>query len=77
MTITEVQIANDQVWQVRIRDDGCLQIVDHKGRSRHKSNGHAMTGVFLAMAIAERPFESDKNLDIALKQMAADFAEGK
>lgn len=62
-------------WQVRLKENGELQIVDDQGRERHRSRGHIMTGVHLAMMLSEHSHlvEKHPNLDKALKMAVAQF----
>src|SRR5262245_36894456 len=59
----------DGEWRV-IRRGEHLKIIDPQGRQRHVSRGHDMTGVHLAMCLAEKPFASEPNLDEALRILA-------
>ncbi len=70
---TEVIIREGVVWKVRVWPNGNLDIVDEQGRQRHASKGHSMTGVHLAMCLAERRFDSVDNLDVALRMAAERF----
>lgn len=74
--IEEVVIVSPGVaWRVRI-NGADLQIVDDQGRERHCSCGHMLTGVHLAMALAERgDFKSLPNIDGALRMRAEQFAK--
>ncbi len=65
----------DGLWRV-LRRGRRICIVDPKGRERHRSTGHDMTAVHLAMLIAERPMPSSKSLDQVLRASARKFAKG-
>lgn len=61
------------IWTVRLTGD-VLQVIDEVGRERHRSKGHLLTGTFLAMRLAEIPFESTPTIDRALQMRAAELA---
>ena len=65
----------DAKWIIRLKGDW-LQIVDDQGRERHRSEGHMLTGCYMASLIAGHEFRSNGNMDEALKQRAATFVEG-
>lgn len=73
--IHEIDFGPGNVWQVRLRGDW-LQIVDGKGRERHRSKGHAMTGTHFAMQMQRLPFVSTPNVDAATRMHAERFVAG-
>lgn len=73
MGIIETTIAlNGGTWKVQ-RLGEKVQIIDEKGRQRHASIGHDSTATFLAMRLAELPFESTPNYDAAAQELAKRF----
>lgn len=62
-------------WQVHLKDNGDLQIVDSLGRQRHRSQGHMMTGVHLAMRLSESIMFSLAELDEALRTQVTKFED--
>jgi hypothetical protein len=78
MKTTEVQIGS-KVWKVQIEGEIC-RIVDDQGRERHRSRGHELTGVYLAMAIADRAdpeMEFNGPINEALKRRAQEPLKGE
>jgi hypothetical protein len=62
------------VWNILKRGDEVC-IVDNEGRERHRSQGHLMTAVHLAMHMARWPLPLNEEADASLRQSAEDFAK--
>jgi hypothetical protein len=71
MSETEIITAKG-TWKV-LKKDNEICIVDSEGRERHRSKGHVMTAVHLAMMLAEKPLEPDCNADAELRRSAKEF----
>lgn len=67
-----VTCENGETWTVNVRGDW-LSIVDAQGRERHRSRGHDMTGIHLAMQLAKQHMEPLEGFDDALRLQAARF----
>ena len=71
----EIAIGNE-TWKVYKRGEHVC-IVDAQDRERHRSRGHTMTAVHLAMQLARQKFESNEIADSALRFYAKKFIEGR
>ena len=59
-------------WKIlKNKDEIC--IVDPEGRERHRSKGHLMTAMHLAMMLSKNPLIPEPNADEALRLSAENF----
>lgn len=72
--IQKIQVRVNEEWEVMLNNDE-LCIADSEGRERHRSKGHIMTGMHLAMQLAKLPFSFVDKLNTILKMRADAFKE--
>lgn len=66
----------DGTWII-LKKNNEICIVDPEGRCRHQSKGHMNTAAHLTMQLGKNKFESEPNLDEALRLVVENFRNGQ